>query len=119
MKTRIKAIRDNLGMTQSQFAESLGIGRSSIAKIESGENNPSSQTIKQICTQFNVNAEYLKDGRTDVPMFLDDESDEEMVYRILQGEDQWKKDIIIKLCKMPQDCWDAVIKLARHLKGEE
>ena len=116
---RIKEVRNALDMSQTDFGNEIGISSAAVSKIEKGINNPSEQTIKLICTKFNVNSEWLKDGE-DVPMFLDDEeTDEEMVYRILQGEEQWKKDIIVKLCKMPQDCWDAVIKLARHLKGEE
>ena len=119
MNERIKQIRIALGLSQEEFGNKLSIGKASVSKIELGKNQPSAQTISLICTKFNVNAEYLKDGREDVPMFLDEETDEEMVYRILQGEEQWKKDIIVKLCKMPPECWEAVRKLARHFKGEE
>lgn len=116
---RVLAVRTALKMSQRAFGETINITSSALSKLERGENNPSAQTISLICTKFNVNSEWLKDGE-DVPMFLDDEeTDEEMVYRILQGEEQWKKDIIVKLCKMPPECWEAVRKLARHFKGED
>lgn len=116
MKERIRMLRESLGLTQAKFAESLGIGRSSVAKLESGENNPSSQTIQLICTQFNVNPEWLKDG-VDVPMFLPDDDPDDAVLRILNGADPWKKKIILALSHMPPECWDSVRTLAQYYKS--
>ena len=41
MNNRIKLLRANIGMNQSDFAQKLSISRSAICKIESGENSPS------------------------------------------------------------------------------
>ena len=62
MNNRIKFLRTNLGMNQSDFAQKLSISRSAICKIESGENSPSEQTISLICREFNVNEEWLRNG---------------------------------------------------------
>ena len=116
MNNRIKQIRLALNMSKEEFGNRLSIGKASVSKIELGTNKPSSQTIQLICSQFRVNSEWLKDG-ADVPMFLDDETDEELVDRIIQGDDPWKREVILSLCGMPQECWDAVRTLVRHFKS--
>ena len=54
MNTRIKEIRKQHRLSQEEFGSRIGITRSSVCKLESGENNPSEQTIKLICKEFNV-----------------------------------------------------------------
>ena len=68
MKERIKAIRNAVGKSQTDFAKELSVSRSAICKMESGENYPSEQTIKLICSEFNVNEEWLLNGTE--PMFV-------------------------------------------------
>lgn len=62
MKTRLKEIRQNVGLSQTEFAEKLAISRSALAKIESGENNPSEQTIVLVCERFGINRQWLETG---------------------------------------------------------
>lgn len=113
---RLKAVRKHLGMTQKDFGREIGVSDAAVAHLESGRNNPSPQTIQLICTQFNVNPEWLKDGE-DVPMFLPDDDPDDAVLRILNGADPWKKKIILALSHMPPECWDAVRTLAEYHKS--
>ena len=62
MHQRIKEIRLAAGLTQAVFARRIAIGRSSVAKIETGENTPSSQTQRLICQEFGINPEWLLTG---------------------------------------------------------
>ena len=41
VNNRIKELRLNLGLSQEAFGKQIKIGRSSVSKLESGENNPS------------------------------------------------------------------------------
>ena len=66
MNERIKKIRKDLGLNQKDFGEKIKIVRSSVAKIETGENNPSEQTIDLICRVFNVNEKWLRTGEGSV-----------------------------------------------------
>lgn len=66
MNERIKDLRKLVGLSQEAFGEKIGVGKTSISKIEKGENNPSEQTIKSICREFNVNYAYLKEGLGDM-----------------------------------------------------
>ena len=51
---RVALIRAELGLSMEKFGEKLGISKQSVYKIEKGENNPSDQTLKLICNEFNV-----------------------------------------------------------------
>ena len=62
MNERIKELRTFLKLSQEVFASRINITRSSVSKLEKGENNPSEQTITLICKQFNVSEEWLKNG---------------------------------------------------------
>ena len=116
MNNRISLIRKELGLSQRAFGDKIGISGASVARLESGENNPSAQTIQLICSVFNVNAEYLKDG-ADVPMFLEDGGEDDAVLRILAGADPRKRDTLRALCEMPQECWDAVFTLCDYIQA--
>ena len=63
---RIKQLRKELGMTQTVFAERIGIRQNSVAVIEMGKNMPSDQTVAFICREFRVNEEWLRTGAGEV-----------------------------------------------------
>lgn len=62
MNERIKQIRRELGLTQAEFAERIGLKQNSIALIESGKRNISDQAILSICREYGVNEEWLRTG---------------------------------------------------------
>lgn len=62
MNERIKEIRKTVDLSQKEFGEKIGVGKTAISKIEKGENSPSEQTIKSICREFNVNYAWIKEG---------------------------------------------------------
>ena len=45
MNKRIKELRKTLGLTQESFAQKIGITKSSVSLLESGQNKASAQTI--------------------------------------------------------------------------
>jgi len=66
MNTRIKTIRQDAGMTQKVFAESLGISRSALASYESLHSIPTNSFIKLICLEYRVNEEWLRTGQGEI-----------------------------------------------------
>lgn len=72
MNERIKQLRKELGLTQQQFADKIGIKRTTIATYENGRNSPIDAVISLICREFNVNETWLRNGSGD--MFQNDES---------------------------------------------
>ena len=79
---RIKFLRETLSLSQEAFGEKIGIGKTSISKIELGSRNPSEQTIKSICREFNVNYAWLLEGKGEMFSALPETLlDEEMCIR--------------------------------------
>lgn len=62
MNKRIKQLRKQLSLSQEGFGKRIGIGKTSVSKLESGENSPSEQTIMLMCSEFNVNEVWLRTG---------------------------------------------------------
>ena len=60
---RIKYIRKNeLKITQKDFASSIGLSRSNIGSIETGRINVTDRVIQDICLKYNVNENWLRNG---------------------------------------------------------
>lgn len=59
LNTRLKELRKENGITQSELAKSLNVSRSSIAMYENGDRIPSYETLETISDFFNVSILYL------------------------------------------------------------
>lgn len=74
---RVKEIRKTLGLTMEKFGEKLGVGKTAISNIESGNRNLTEQMSKAICREYNVNYDYLMYGEggmfDDLPQTIVDE----------------------------------------------
>lgn len=62
MNERIKILRKTLNISQRDFGKKIGISDTAVSKLESGERNPSEQTLKSICREYNVNYVWLTEG---------------------------------------------------------
>ena len=69
---RILEVRNVLNLSMRAFGDKIGISASSINKLEKGENNPSDQTLKLICKEFNVDYFWLIEGTGDMFTALPD-----------------------------------------------
>lgn len=101
MNERIKLLRKSLGLSQLDFGRKLGITDASVSRLEKGDRNPSDQTIKSICREFNVNYAWLTEGLGDMfsalPETLLDEVAEE--YEL----DELDKMIVKQYMQLPPD----------------
>lgn len=59
---RLREVRDNLGYTQSQFAEILGVGEEHYRKIELGSTGLTVEKVKVLYDRLNIDATYLIAG---------------------------------------------------------
>lgn len=57
--TRIKETRKELGLTQKQFAEKLGVSRSTIYSYEAGTHIPDALFIRNLAQYSFESADYL------------------------------------------------------------
>jgi transcriptional regulator with XRE-family HTH domain len=59
---RIKELRTKLNISQRQFCKQIFISQSSFGEIETGVRNVNDRIIQLICSQFNVNKDWIKNG---------------------------------------------------------
>ena len=80
MKTlneRIKTLRKENGLTQSQLAEKLGVTDKAVSKWEVGEANPDISLLAKISEIFGVTIDYLLTGKAEEPTISLDDMDTE------------------------------------------
>lgn len=61
MKNRIKEIRKDQGLNQTEFGERIGVKQTTIAGYENGK-TPLDTVISSICREFGVFREWLETG---------------------------------------------------------
>lgn len=131
MNTRIKTVRQKFGLTQAQFAERISLSQNYIALIETGKRDPSDRTISDICREFGVSLDWLKNGGDEKDMFGASEQD---VFTSAFGELAARKDPTINgfidflrsrtpeqlnfISQQLQECAEA-IKAANKQKNED
>lgn len=62
MNERIKEIRKQAGLSQTEFADRIGLTKNFISLVETGGRAPSDRTISDICREFGVNEAWLRTG---------------------------------------------------------
>lgn len=65
LSERIKSLRKEHNMTQSELGKILGIGKTTISMYENGNSNPDDDLKQKIADYFNVSVDYLL-GRSDI-----------------------------------------------------
>lgn len=60
---KFKSLRKDIGMSQLEVGQKLGLAKSTIAMYESGKRTPDFETIEAICDLFNVNMSELSDSK--------------------------------------------------------
>ena len=73
LNERIKALRKQLDMTQSEFAQKIGTSQNVLANYEIGRRNPSNSVINNICKTFDVNEDWLRTGEGEMFIKLPEE----------------------------------------------
>lgn len=62
---RFKELRNDLGLSQEELGNRIGLSKSGISNIESGARNVTNKHIKLICSEFSVNEDWLRTGNGD------------------------------------------------------
>lgn len=97
-----------------KFGARIGITRSSVCKLESGENNPSEQTIKLICKEFKVRYQWLTEGIEPSKESLDTDS-MARIDDIMIGENAFAKNLFKEFSKLDEDEWKLLEQIINKL----
>lgn len=95
MKNRIKQIRKEKGLTQTEFGEKIGVKGNTITMYESGARVPSDAVIISICREFNISEVWLRTGEGEPHIQRDEDAEwQEVLAQITVSDDDLIKRII-------------------------
>jgi len=120
MEQRIKMIRKNQNLTQTEFGERIGVKGNTVTGYETGLRKPSDAIIVSICREFDVNETWLRTGEGDifVPMSRIQEI-ANFVGQILKGEeDTFKRRFVAMLSRLDERDWDVLEKMVNEMKKD-
>ena len=111
---RLKDLRKNLHLTQTQMADILEIKQSSIAKYEQGMTAPSVELLRKYADYFDVSLDYIF-ARTDDPQGKLYENKP----KLLAEEKEMQR--LVEMCFAPESLFQAKLKqtLLQMLEGAQ
>lgn len=112
MEKRIAQVRKERQLSVRAFGAAIGISGSAVSKLENGENGPSEQSIRAICSNFNISREWLETGKgtKDLEQSVDDA---ERMGRLVFGMSETKKQLFRILSEMPDELLDEMISIMK------
>ena len=117
MKDRIRLLRKELKLSQTDFGERIGVKQASVAGYEAGIRTPLDAVITSICREFNVSEDWLRTGKGE--MFLPTTRDDEIAIMTTdlfkEEEDSFKTRLILTLSKLDENEWALLEKIAKEL----
>lgn len=118
MKDRLVLIREASGLSQAKFAEKISVSRNFISLVENGNRELSDRTIKDICSTFDINEEWLRTGSGEMKKEKSRNQElAEFVNEIMADIDEsYRKRFILALSKLDTDEWKVIEKITNSLK---
>lgn len=123
MKDRIKLLRKELKLNQTDFGERIGVKQASVAGYEAGIRTPLDAVITSICRvdwHGNlVNEDWLRTGNGE--MFLPPTREDEIAKMtsnlFKEEESSFKSRLILALSRLDEDEWAVLEKIAKELEN--
>lgn len=97
MNNRIRELRKTIGLSQKDFAQKIGLKQNAISYMEKNGATVTEQNIKTICSQFNVNENWLRTGSGNI--FLESEKKQKEFFDIFDELSPILQDYLIKTAK--------------------
>ena len=111
---RINLIRKTLNLTCEKFGEKLGVGKTAISNIETGNRNITEQMRKAICREFRVDYMWLTTGEGD--MFMETDLDDfELIQDIISNQSEFAQNVFKLCCKLTEEDWKNIEKVAKNI----
>lgn len=115
MDERLKKLRKELGLTQQEFADKLGVKRNTIGQYEIGRNVPIDAVIVSICREYGVSEEWLRNGTGD--MFVPETVDEVDALVTKYGLSDADRILIEKYINAKSDTRNAIVNFIRDVSA--
>lgn len=121
MNNRIKQLREHLGKNQEKFGEELGLSRNYISLVETGQRNLSEQSFKVLCSMYNVNEDWLRNGTGEMfrPISKSDQIADMISDVMKSDEEDFKRRLISALARLDDDGWERLENLIDMISGKK
>ena len=123
IESRVRAVRKSNKLSQTEFAESLGVTVGVISNIELGritQWDTKTPLLNLICDKYGCRREWLIDGEGEMMQELSREQEIiKAVSDMFTGDDSFNQDIISMLVKLPDEHWGLLEDMARRLMDEQ
>jgi len=115
---RVKKLRtEGLHISQRALGKAIGLSDSGISAIESSSRSVTEKHIKILCLEYNVNEEWLRDGKGN--MFNDLSREEEVasiVAKAIKNNDEFVINTFIALGKLEPKDWEKIKEYIKTIK---
>lgn len=120
MKSRIKQVRKDAGLTQVEYGKRLGVAGNTVTNYENGMREPSNAIIAAICREFNVNEEWLRTGKGSMYVEMSRaELAANIVDSALNTNDEFILNTFIALGQLSPVEWELIKKFVDKIKGDD
>ncbi len=118
LSERIRELIRVRGKKKAEFARALNVSQAFVSQMCSGERVPSDRTIADICREFDVSEEWLRNGTG--PMFVEKTRDEELAefFGHVLARDDFKQRLLAALSRLDESEWAMLEQVARKLLDE-
>ncbi len=113
IQSRVKLLRNTLRLTQTEFGEKLGVGKTAISKIESEYRPVTDSMLILLCSCFGASKDWLLNGSG--PMFKTDMPDPVDQFAAEQNLSPLAKSFISKLLSLSDSELQAVYNFMEGL----
>ena len=113
MNERLKLLRRELQLNQTEFGNRLGLKQSAVANYENGTRQPLDTVITSICREFGVSEEWLRSGEGE--MFVPRTKNQvitDFMADLVMEDDSFKKRIIEALAQLDAKDWEELERIA-------
>ena len=121
MNNRIKQVRSEAKLSQTEFGNRVNLSQNYIWMIEKGERTPSDRTIADICREFNVSEVWLREGIGD--MYVTRTMNQELAIMVNElmsdADDSFRKRFVSALLDLPPQLWPELEKFIKKISQGE
>lgn len=118
MRDRLKQVRKSNNLTQSDFAQRLGLKQNTIATYEMGRLTPSDRTISDICREFSISEAWLRYGEG--KMLVQRSANDQLALLVndllAEPDTAFRKRFLQAMLELPTEDWNAVERFIQKLQ---
>ena len=107
MRSRMRQVRKNLGLSQAAFGAPIGISRDMINNLENGRAKISELVVWAICREYDVDKQWMHTGVGEM-----------FALRSCNGN-SFRERVLSTLSNLDDDDWADIEKIAKKLAGLE